>query len=93
MNTYRTKDIYLGAILLALGAKLESVDRTDPRHQEFEFSSVEDAVGIEEDKYLEVVRGVDFSAVETQYANAELMINVVKFKEAIQRMKSLVHSS
>ena len=89
---FKTKDIYLSAVLMALGAKLEATNRTDPRHQEFEFSSVVDDVVIDENKQLDVQHGVDFELVERQYANAELMINAVKFKESLQRMKSVVHS-
>lgn len=89
---YKTKNIYLAAILLALGAKLENTDRSDPRHQEFEFSS---ETGIEETANKQIVAksGVDFECIEKDYANKELMINAWDFQESIQRMKALIHSS
>jgi len=90
---YKTKDIYMAAILLALGAKLEKTDRTDPRHQEFEFSTPETGIKETDDKQVKVQSGLDFECIETAYANADLMVNAVAFKEAIQRMKSLIHSS
>jgi hypothetical protein len=86
-----TKDIYLSAAWLSLGAKYEKVDRTDPRHMEFFFSSGVDAVSTENGK-LSVSREIDLENIENQWANAELMVNATKFKEALQRMKAIVHS-
>lgn len=94
---YNTRDVYLAATLLALGAKLDTIDRTDPKHQVFHFSSEEDNIEADAEaksgQILKLTRGVDFECVERDYTNGELMINVVKFKEAIQRMKSLIHSN
>jgi hypothetical protein len=87
----RTKDIYLSAAWLALGAKYEKVDRTDPRHMEFFFSSGKDDVSTQND-ILTVSMEVDLELIEKQWANAELIVNAIKFKEALQRMKALVHS-
>jgi hypothetical protein len=87
-----TKDIYLSAAWLALGAKYERVDRSEPRHMEFFFSSGEDHVSEPARGTLVIMRDVDLELIEKQWANAELVVNAVKFKEALQRMKSLVHS-
>ena len=38
MDTKETTDIYFTAAMLALGAKLENVDRSDPRHMVFKIS-------------------------------------------------------
>lgn len=88
MKTYKTRDIYLAAVLIVLGAKLDRTDKADPRHQEFHFSA-----NVENSPVDEILHGIDFEKVETDYANAELMINAVKFKEALQRMKSIIHSN
>ena len=86
-----TKDIYLSAAWLSLGAKYEKVDRVDPRHMEFFFSSGNDSVSTSDGK-LKISREVDLENIEKQWANAELMVNATKFKEALQRMKAVVHS-
>lgn len=94
-----TSDIYFAAAMLALGAKIDSVDKSDPKHMKFlvvqtqtlyTFESV-NIPGTEN-----VVGGsvpLDFEYYETQWANGELMVNAVRYKDAIQRMKSIIHSS
>lgn len=95
-NKIETTDIYFCAALLALGSKLENVDKTDPRHMKFtvsrngyEFQSVNlhNAVTDTIASFQ-----ADLEYYEKQWANGELMINAIQFKEAIQRMKSVVHS-
>jgi len=71
-----TRDIYLAAVWMALGAKFVKADRTNIRHQIFHFKS--DAV--------------DFDDVEKKWTNAELTVNAVQFKDAIQRMKGIIYS-
>jgi len=83
-----TKDIYLSAAWMALGAKFEKVDRTDPRHQEFFFSS-----GKADFTDLLAGEEIDLNEIEKQWANEDLRINAVHFKNALQRMKALVHSA
>lgn len=85
-----TTDIYLSAALLALGARLESVDKEDPRHMkftiipepQFESQILKDAIPFK----------FDLEYYEREWVNGSLMINAVKFKNAIQQMKSAVHS-
>jgi len=72
-----TKDIYLASIYIASGVEYLYADKTDIRHQEFVFKE----------------GGVDTEKVKSEYINGTLMVNAVAFKEAIQRMKSEIHSS
>jgi hypothetical protein len=97
MNTKKTTDIYLTSALLALGAKLENVDRNDPRHMVFEVSlklpefqseNLNTAVNVNN----VVPFYLDLDYYEKEWANATLVINAVAFKDAIQRMKSVIHS-
>lgn len=90
-----TTDIYLSAALLALGARLDSVDKTDPRHMKFtiisgipKFSSDVLSKAVE-DGSLPII---DLEYYEREWVNGSLMINAVRFKNAIQQMKSAVHS-
>lgn len=88
----RTSDVYLSAALLALGYKLEKVDRKDPRHMVFEFGGDGKSTnnfGVLTDS----VARENLSAVETMWANRTLTVNAFDFAEAIKRMKSLIHSS
>lgn len=101
MNTKVTTDIYFAAALMALGAKLEKTDRTDPRHMEFHFSthdvpvhvmSVNGNTGTGPVVQVESSPALNLDALETDWANKKLMLNGYEFAEAIKRMKSVVHS-
>lgn len=83
----KTSSVYLAAALLSLNFKLENVDRKDPRHMVFEFAGVAHS-GI----LGELVQG-SLQEVEKQWANKTLQVNAFDYAEAIQRMKSIIHSS
>ena len=73
----RTKDIYLAAIYIALGVTYCRANKADLRHQEFIFTGDVEKA----DK------------IRAEYINGTLMVNAVKFKEALQRMKSEIYSN
>jgi len=81
----KTTDIYFAAALLSLGAKLESTNKDDPRHMEFEFSVNHALDDIQ-------VQAPDLDVLENKWVNRTLQVNAFEFAEAIKRMKSLVHS-
>ena len=72
-----TKDIYLAAAFITLGATYDGADKSDPRHMIFSFSG----------------DGVDLDEIETQWVNSQLRVNAVHFKNALQQMKAIVHSA
>ena len=82
----KTSDVYLASACLALGYKLETVDRRDPRHMQFEFSSQIQTGGTS----MELLK---LDEVEVKWANRSLIVNAFDFAEAIKRMKSVIHSS
>jgi hypothetical protein len=88
-----TTDIYLSAALLALGAKLDNVDKADPRHMRFTIISnkpkFESPVL---DKAVQHLPILDLEYYEKEWINGSLLINAVHFKNAIQQMKSAIHS-
>lgn len=85
----KTKDVYLAAAILTFdNVELVRVDRTDPRHMEFVFESKDVQIG-----NLPMTGGVDLDAIEMKWVNNELTGNFTDFKNAIQRMKSVVHST
>ena len=91
-NKIETTDIYFTAALLALGSRLEEVDKSDPRHMKFtvvgnpEYNFQSDNIPAAQS----ATNTLDF--YENQWANGALLINAVAFKDAIQRMKSVIHS-
>ena len=85
----KTTDLYLAAAFLALGAKLENVNRDDPRHMEFSF---EPSLNIFNSEVLNSATKLDLDAIETQWTNSELMVNATAYKDAIQKMKRVVHT-
>lgn len=102
MSTKITTDIYFAAALLALGAKLDKTDKTDPRHMEFHFSSpqtpqfeskiLENALSRTATSAQVMKDTMDLDGLETEWVNKSMKINAFEFAEAIKRMKSVVHS-
>lgn len=95
-NRLKTADVYFCAALLSVGAKYEGADKTDPRHMEFEVSlnypnfQAEPLASAVLNGNIQSVLGLEY--YEKAWANGELMVNATKYKEAIQRMKAIIHS-
>ena len=84
-----TSDVYLASTYLALGYKLQEVDRKDPRHMKFIFVGKSDGnLGV----IQEATTQENLDNIETQWANRSLMVNAFDQAEAIKRMKSVIHS-
>lgn len=83
----KTSDVYLAAALLALKFPLERINRADPRHMVFEFSTPILSGNLSE------MTVIGLTDVETRWANRTLTVNAFDFAEAIKRMKSIIHSS
>lgn len=96
MDTKRTTDIYLASAFSALGAKLEDVDKSDPKHMVFEFSlnkPVFVSGALSQISTENVVAGtLTLGDIETQWVNKCLLVNAVEYAEAIKRLKSVVHT-
>jgi len=93
-NKITSTDIYFVSALIALGSKLESVDKSDPRHMQFTVIPNEPHFQSENlpSKPAGTYLPIDLEFYENQWANAEMVINAVAFKNAIQQMKSVIHS-
>lgn len=87
MDTKETTDIYFASALIAMGAKLESVDRADLRHMVFTLS-LDDP-----ETPLAQAYSQNFDALERDWLNRSgTMGAMYNMAEAIKRMKSVVHS-
>jgi hypothetical protein len=75
----KTTDLYLGAAIIASGGLLLNTNRSDPRHIEFSFDSPKES-------------SLNLTDLLQQWASNTLMVSAVGYKEAIQRLKSLIHS-
>ena len=92
-----TKDIYLAAAWLSMGAKLERTDKTDKRHMEFFFSPkplFETGVLSGETSTINIssAPAQDLDKIETDWVNEVVVGNLVSYKNALQRLKAVVHS-
>lgn len=93
----QTKSMWLAAALISKGAELVHTDKTDPRHMEFHLIQVQPEFSSEilkkaaENSQL-VPKIPALSDYENQWANGSLMVNAAKYADAIQRLKSVIHS-
>lgn len=86
-TTLATKDIYLAAAFSALGARLDKVDKTDPKHMEFIFTP---KPAFQTGALAELSQ--DLESIKLDWTNRALMVNAADYAEAIKRMKSEVHT-
>ena len=97
MDTKKSTDFYFVAALMSVGATLEDTDKSDPRHMEFfvtlprsEFKSVNLASAVVSGEAT--IGFPDLAYYEKEWANGTLQVNAIKYKDAIQRLKSVIHS-
>ncbi len=87
-------DMYMAATLLAYGADLLEVDKSNPSRQRFKFGGdVEQIFIIEKDsKVLLRVERPTFDAIMTYYTGQKLAFPP-SFVDSLRRIKALIHSS
>lgn len=88
--TKKTKDLYLAAAFLSVGAELVNTDRSDPKHMEFEFSEFK-KFSTDPNSSLPPVN-LSLEKLELDWTNKTLLVNAQEYADAVRRMKSLVHS-
>ena len=79
----------LAAAVKALGGEFVRVDKSDSRRMIFYFTIPKDTYDIE--KYFGNLK-FDFSAVEIQWTNGNLQVNARRYFEALQDLKSVIHT-
>lgn len=80
-----TKDIYLAAAYIALGALYDGADKSNPKQMIFYFKPPEQT---EED-----AQPFDFEKVERLWVNGILLVNAKSYAQALRDLKSVVHSN
>lgn len=93
-----TSDIYFAAALLSFGGEVVSTDRTDVSHIKFTVSLKASSIKFSSENLPEppVDEEYDASIMETckkLWANGKLLVNAVDYKNALQRIRTLIHSS
>lgn len=84
-----TKSLGIAAAWSALGAKYEKSDRTDPKHIEFFFSPRMAETGALKELNIPTQ---DLDRIESDWVNRTLVVNAVEFYDALQRLKTIIHS-
>jgi len=84
-----TSSIYLAAAVKALGAEYNRTDKSDTRRMIFYFVIPDDKADVE--RYFGNLN-FDFESVERAWTNRSLMVNASRYSEALQSLKSVVHS-
>ena len=84
-----TKSLGIAAAWSALGATYEKSDRTDPKHIEFFFSPRVASTGALKELGIPTQ---DLDKIESDWVNRTLVVNAVEFYDALQRLKTIIHS-
>ena len=90
MNQMKTSDMYLAATLLSYGAKLESIDRTNPNRQQFEFSGEIEEIWVLSGHSILRIENPTFKVIETKWIGASLVLPPNIF-DCIRKIKSAIH--
>ena len=84
-NIWGTSTLGLAAAVKALGAEFVKVDKTDSRRMVFYFTIPKDTYDLE--KYFG-----NLKFVEIQWTNGNLQVNARRYFEALQDLKSVIHT-
>jgi hypothetical protein len=78
MNDSDTRNFYLAACFMALGAKFEkmSCDEENTSRKTFHFSG-----------------DINFSQIKKDFANCTLMVNASRYADCLRNLKSILHGS
>ena len=86
-----TSEMYIAATLLAYGADLVGIDRTDRRRQKFEFAGqVPQVFILSSDKVILRIENPTFDEIMTYFVGEKLVFPP-SFVDSLRRMKALIH--
>lgn len=85
-----TTSLGVAAALLSKGAVLEDINKSDPRHMVFGFS--DGSASPDNTAVDAAISSNNLDVWEKAWANETLEVNAVKFMNALNRLKSVIHS-
>ena len=83
-------DMYLAATLLAYGATLENIDRTNPNRLKFQFSGQVEEIWVQSGHVILRIETPQLSVIENKFINSELVFPP-RFIDDIKKVKSAIH--
>jgi hypothetical protein len=83
-------DMYLAATLLAYGAKLEDIDRSNSRRLQFHFSNTIKEIWVESGHIHLRIETPDLAIIEKHFIGSTLVFPP-KFIDCIKKIKSAIH--
>lgn len=82
--------MYLAATLLAYGATLENIDRTNPNRQVFDFSGEIAEIWVLSGHSILRIENPTFETIETRFIGATLVFPPM-FIDCVRKIKSAIH--
>ena len=86
----KISDMYLAATLLAYGATLENIDRTNPNRQVFTFSGEIAEIWVLSGHSILRIENPDFDVLEKHFLGSTLVFPP-RFIDDIKKVKSAIH--
>ena len=83
-------ELYLAATLLAYGATLEDIDRTNLRRQKFIFSGGIKEIWVLAGHSILRIENPDFETIKTRFAGGTLVFPPM-FIDCVRKLKSVIH--
>lgn len=92
MDEYKINDMYLAAAVLAYGAELVKIDKSDRKRQKFFFSGKVDRILVYTDNgfYL-LIEEPTFADIQQKYDSNRLFFPPT-YPEAIRKIKSAIYA-
>jgi hypothetical protein len=91
MKEKQIGDMYLAAALLAYGAEISCVDRSNPKRLKFSFIGDVEEIYIYKSVVPTRIASPTLDDIELNYANKTLMFPP-DYPDSIRRIKSVIHS-
>lgn len=82
--------MYLAATMLAYGATLEDIDRSDQRRQKFRFSGDVEEIWVQAGHSILRIETPDFETLEKHFIGTTL-VYPPRFIDCIKKIKSAIH--
>lgn len=89
MNQMKISDMYLAATLLAYGATLDSIDRTNPNRQQFEFSGEIEEIWVLSGHTILRIENPTFEVIKTKFIGG-IIVFPPAFIDCVRKIKTVI---